>query len=194
MGAAGEAPVCDNNLEPDPTGAAADLRRLLLLWPARPGPPIIPIYMDNAVSNNAAMVARHAGVYPPLASSLIDGPAGVDQRGHIRPTYAGINFAAMVAARQGGVEISLIIDGAHRLLLAEAFQQGVMIGHSNEDLDQVFSVLRRSRPSSRIIPDDNDNVRRPSSRIIPDDDTDNDNVPDLVSDTDSDDEIPLLVD
>ena len=67
-----------------------------------------------------------------------------------------------------------------------------MIGHTNEDLDQAFSVLRR--PSSRIIPDDNDNVRRPSSRIIPDDDTDNDNVPDLVSDTDSDDEIPLLVD
>jgi hypothetical protein len=125
---------------------------------------------------------------------------GADQRGHNRPTYA-----AMVAARQGGVEISLNIDGAHRLLLAEAFQQGVMIGHTNEELDQAFSVLRRSRPSSRIIPDDNDNVRRPSSRIIPDDnynvrrpssriipddDTDNDNVPDLVSD----DEIPLLVD
>jgi hypothetical protein len=135
---------------------------------ARPGPPIIPTDMDNAVS------------------IPID---GADQRGHNRPTYA-----AMVAARQGGVDRSLIIDGAHRLLLAEAFQQGVMIGHTNEDLDQAFSVLRRSRPSSRIIPDDNDNVRRPSSRIIPDDDTDNDSVPDLVSETDSDDEIPLLVD
>ena len=51
IGAAGEAPICDNNLEPDPTGAAADLRRLLLLWPARPGLPIIPIDIDNAVSN-----------------------------------------------------------------------------------------------------------------------------------------------
>jgi hypothetical protein len=131
---------------------------------------------------------------------------GADQRGHNRPTYAAINFAAahnaassaainfaaVVAARQGGVEISLNIDGAHRLLLSEAFQQGVMIGHTNEDLDQAFSVLRRSRPSSRINQDDNGNVRRPSSRIIPDDDTDNDNVPDLVSI--SDDEIPLLVD
>ena len=183
MGAAGEAPGCDNNLEPDPTETAADLRRLLLLWPARPGPPIIPIYMDNA----AMIAARQGGVYHSL---IID---GADQRGHNRPTYAAINFAAMVAARQGGVDRSLIIDGAHRLLLAEAFQQGVMIGHTNEDLDQAFFVvqaLRRSRPSSRIIPDDNDNVRRPSSRIIPDDDTDNDNMPDLVSDTDSDDEIP----
>ena len=103
------------------------------------------------------MVSRHAGVYRSLVSSLID---GADQRGHNWPTYVAINFAAMVAAmvaaRQGG---------AHRLLLAAAFQQEVMIGHTNEDLDQAFSVLRR--PSSRIIPDDNDNVRRPSSRIIP---------------------------
>ncbi len=92
------------------------------------------------------------------------------------PTYAAINFSAMVAARQGGVDRSLIIDGAHRLLLAEAFEQEVLIGHTNEDLDQAFSVLRRRCPSSRIIPDDNDNVRRPSSRIIPDDDTDNDDT------------------
>jgi hypothetical protein len=130
--------------------------------------------MDNA----AMIAARQGGVYHSL---IID---GADQRGHNRPTYAAINFAAMVAARQGGVDRSLIIDGAHRLLLAEAFQQEVVIGHTNEDLDQAFSVLRRSRPSSRIIPDDNDNVRRPSSRIIPDDDTDNDNVPDLVSEPD----------
>ena len=124
MGAAGEAPVCDDNLEPDFTGAAADLRRLRRL-----------------------LLAETANLRRLL--------------------------------RQDGVDRSLIIDGAYTLLLAEAFQQEVMIGHTNEELDQAFSVLRRSRPSSRIIPDD---------------DTDNDNVPDLVSDTDSDDEIPLLVD
>ena len=106
MGAAGEAPGCDNNLEPDPTETAADLRRLLLLWPARPGPPIIPIYMDNAVSNNAAMIAaRQGGVYHSL---IID---GADQRGHNRPTYA-------------------------------AFQQEVVIGHTNEECDQAFFVVQ----------------------------------------------------